>query len=49
MSQQNDSLNRENQVSYLTLHEYVKKARQKDYGFRSLVHEIVQSKLFQTK
>ena len=23
--------------------------RQKDYGFRSLVHEIVQSQVFQTK
>ena len=29
MSQQNDSLNRENQVTYLALHEYVRKARQK--------------------
>lgn len=27
----------------------VKKIRAKDYGFRSLVHAIVQSKLFQTK
>ncbi|MBR0656295.1 alpha-hydroxy acid oxidase [Plastoroseomonas arctica] len=29
MSHQNEAMNRENQVSYLTLHEYVKKARQK--------------------
>jgi hypothetical protein len=27
----------------------VKKDREKNYGFRSLIHEIVQSKLFQTK
>jgi mono/diheme cytochrome c family protein len=27
----------------------VKKIRAKDYGFRTLVHEVVQSKLFQTK
>jgi hypothetical protein len=27
----------------------VKKTRDKDYGFRSLVHEIVQSKVFQSK
>jgi hypothetical protein len=27
----------------------VKKDRQKNYGFRTLVHEIVQSKMFQTK
>jgi hypothetical protein len=27
----------------------VKKVRDKDYGFRTLIHEIVQSKLFQTK
>ena len=27
----------------------VKKAREKNYGFRTLVHEVVQSKLFQTK
>jgi mono/diheme cytochrome c family protein len=27
----------------------VKKVREKNYGFRTLVHEIVQSKLFQTK
>lgn len=27
----------------------VGKLREKDYGFRSLIHEIVQSKLFQTK
>jgi hypothetical protein len=27
----------------------VKKDRQKNYGFRTLVHEIVQSRLFQTK
>jgi hypothetical protein len=27
----------------------VKKARKKNYGFRTLVHEIVQSRLFQTK
>lgn len=27
----------------------VKKAREKDYGFRTLVHEIVQSKVFQEK
>jgi hypothetical protein len=27
----------------------VKKAREKNYGFRTLVHEIVQSKVFQSK
>ena len=27
----------------------VKKVREKQYGFRALVHEIVQSKLFQYK
>jgi len=27
----------------------VKKSREKDYGLRTLVHEIVQSKLFQSK
>jgi metal-responsive CopG/Arc/MetJ family transcriptional regulator len=27
----------------------VKKDREKSYGFRTLVHEIVQSRLFQTK
>jgi hypothetical protein len=27
----------------------VKKVRERKYGFRSLVHEIVQSRLFQTK
>ena len=27
----------------------VAKARAKDYGFRTLVHEVVQSRLFQTK
>ena len=27
----------------------VKKAREKNYGFRTLVHEVVQSKVFQTK
>ena len=27
----------------------VKKTREKNYGFRALVHEVVQSKLFQTK
>jgi hypothetical protein len=27
----------------------VKKVREKNYGFRTLVHEIVQSKVFQTK
>jgi hypothetical protein len=27
----------------------VRKAREKNYGFRTLVHEVVQSKLFQTK
>jgi hypothetical protein len=27
----------------------VKRVREKNYGFRTLIHEIVQSKLFQTK
>jgi mono/diheme cytochrome c family protein len=27
----------------------VKKAREKNYGFRTLIHEVVQSRLFQTK
>ena len=27
----------------------VRKAREKNYGFRTLVHEVVQSNLFQTK
>jgi hypothetical protein len=27
----------------------VKRAREKNYGFRTLIHEVVQSKLFQTK
>jgi hypothetical protein len=27
----------------------VRKVREKDYGFRTLLHEVVRSKLFQTK
>ena len=27
----------------------VRKVREKKYGFRSLIHEVVQSKVFQTK
>src|SRR5262249_2449104 len=31
------------------IEEIVRKIRDKDYGFRTLVHEVVQSKVFQSK
>jgi uncharacterized protein DUF1592/uncharacterized protein DUF1588/uncharacterized protein DUF1587/uncharacterized protein DUF1585/uncharacterized protein DUF1595/cytochrome c len=36
-------------VDQAAMDEIVKKVRERNYGFRTLVHEIVQSKVFQTK
>jgi uncharacterized protein DUF1585 len=36
-------------VDQAVVDEIVKRVRAKNYGFRTLVHEVVQSKIFQTK